>query len=248
MLDYQVLVIDPREEYANGWDVRGRAALARHARRRDRRTQARRPYGVVALTHDPKLDDLALMEALKSRRSTSARSAREEQRGRAAAPDEEFDVTEARSRACTARWACTSARRRRRRSRWHPRRDDRGAPRLPHSSAGGHRRGGQRGRRLCDVSARRGADFGTNPSRRRVVRRLAARRPRNATLDWQRLQLLGQCRLATCPHHRRVCASHPQPRAWRCWPRFRLCSAAAPPQRRSCPTTPHLPGARRPSW
>jgi len=66
MLDYQVLVIDPREEYAGGWDVPG-VSLERGmpddilaAGHLDGHT------AVVALTHDPKIDDLALMEALKS--------------------------------------------------------------------------------------------------------------------------------------------------------------------------------------
>jgi xanthine dehydrogenase accessory factor len=66
MLDYQVLVIDPREEYANGWDVQG-VPLDRGMP--DDVLAAGHLDGhsaVVALTHDPKIDDLALMEALKS--------------------------------------------------------------------------------------------------------------------------------------------------------------------------------------
>jgi xanthine dehydrogenase accessory factor len=66
MLDYQVAVVDPREEYANGWDLQG-AALDRGMP--DDVIAAANLDGhcaVVALTHDPKLDDLALMEALKS--------------------------------------------------------------------------------------------------------------------------------------------------------------------------------------
>ena len=66
MLDYQVLVIDPREEYANGWDVQG-VPLERGMP--DDVLAAGHLDGhsaVVALTHDPKIDDLALMEALKS--------------------------------------------------------------------------------------------------------------------------------------------------------------------------------------
>jgi len=65
-LDYQVTICDPREEYTETWDVPG-VALVRtmpddtvQAMRLDERC------AVVALTHDPKLDDLALMEALKS--------------------------------------------------------------------------------------------------------------------------------------------------------------------------------------
>jgi len=66
MLDYQVQVIDPREEYASGWDVQG-VPLDRGMP--DDVLAAGHLDGhsaVVALTHDPKIDDLALMEALKS--------------------------------------------------------------------------------------------------------------------------------------------------------------------------------------
>ncbi len=65
-LDYHVTVCDPREEYSATWDVPG-VTLVRtmpddtvHAMQLDERC------AVVALTHDPKLDDLALMEALRS--------------------------------------------------------------------------------------------------------------------------------------------------------------------------------------
>jgi len=65
-LDYQVTICDPREEYTETWDIPG-VTLVRTmpddtvlALRLDERC------AVVALTHDPKLDDLALMEALKS--------------------------------------------------------------------------------------------------------------------------------------------------------------------------------------
>lgn len=65
-LDYQVIVCDPREEYAGAWDIADTELVtvmpddAVVAYGPDRRT------AVVALTHDPKLDDLALLEALKS--------------------------------------------------------------------------------------------------------------------------------------------------------------------------------------
>jgi xanthine dehydrogenase accessory factor len=65
-LDYQVTICDPREEYTETWDIPG-VSLVRTmpddtvlAMKLDERC------AVVALTHDPKLDDLALMEALKS--------------------------------------------------------------------------------------------------------------------------------------------------------------------------------------
>ena len=66
MLDYQVVVIDPREEYYSGWDMPG---LEVNRGMPDDVIAALNLDGhsaVVALTHDPKLDDLALMEALKS--------------------------------------------------------------------------------------------------------------------------------------------------------------------------------------
>ncbi len=66
MLDYHVSVIDPREEYAAGWDL---AAVPLDRGMPDDVIAAANLDGhsaVVALTHDPKLDDLALMEALKS--------------------------------------------------------------------------------------------------------------------------------------------------------------------------------------
>ncbi len=65
-LDYQVIVCDPREEYADTFGVPG-AELRREMP--DDLLKALRIDGhtaVIALTHDPKLDDLALMEALVS--------------------------------------------------------------------------------------------------------------------------------------------------------------------------------------
>jgi xanthine dehydrogenase accessory factor len=65
-LDYAVTVCDPREEYRAAWQVSG-APLVRDmpddavvAFKPDART------AIVALTHDPKLDDMALLEALRS--------------------------------------------------------------------------------------------------------------------------------------------------------------------------------------
>ncbi len=66
MLDYHVVVIDPREEYAAGWDL---AAVKLDRGMPDDVVRSLNLDGhsaLVALTHDPKLDDLALMEALKS--------------------------------------------------------------------------------------------------------------------------------------------------------------------------------------
>jgi xanthine dehydrogenase accessory factor len=63
-LDYAVTICDPREEYADGWLVPGTELVRTMP---DDTVTAFRPdkhTAIVALTHDPKLDDLALMEAL----------------------------------------------------------------------------------------------------------------------------------------------------------------------------------------
>lgn len=93
---FAVTVCDPREEYRGSWSVAGATVVSDMpddvvlAFRPDRRSC------VVALTHDPKLDDLALLEALNteafyvggigSRRNNEARRAR---------MIEHFDQTEA---------------------------------------------------------------------------------------------------------------------------------------------------------
>jgi xanthine dehydrogenase accessory factor len=65
-MDYHVTVCDPREEYREGWQVDGVDVV--HAMPDDLVVEMKLDSrsAVVALTHDPKLDDLALMEALKS--------------------------------------------------------------------------------------------------------------------------------------------------------------------------------------
>lgn len=65
-LGYRVHVCDPRREYADGWDVPGAERIVLPP---DEAVMGWAPdprSAVVALTHDPKLDDLALLEALKS--------------------------------------------------------------------------------------------------------------------------------------------------------------------------------------
>jgi xanthine dehydrogenase accessory factor len=65
-LGYEVIVCDPRDEYASGFAIEG-VLLSRQMP--DDLLAAQKPDGhtaVIALTHDPKLDDLALMEALTS--------------------------------------------------------------------------------------------------------------------------------------------------------------------------------------
>jgi xanthine dehydrogenase accessory factor len=65
-LGYQVLVCDPRVEYSQGWDVPGATWLPGMPDDVVQELGLDPHSAVVALTHDPKLDDLALLEALKS--------------------------------------------------------------------------------------------------------------------------------------------------------------------------------------
>jgi len=65
-LDYQVTVCDPREEYTETWDVPGITLVKTMPDDTVIAMNLDERCAVVALTHDPKLDDLALMEALKS--------------------------------------------------------------------------------------------------------------------------------------------------------------------------------------
>jgi xanthine dehydrogenase accessory factor len=67
MLEFQVIVCDPREEFTADWNMPGVSLQpgmpddAVLAIQTDART------AIVAITHDPKLDDMALLEALKSK-------------------------------------------------------------------------------------------------------------------------------------------------------------------------------------
>jgi xanthine dehydrogenase accessory factor len=65
-LDYQVTICDPREEYTETWDIQGVTLVRTMPDDTVKAMQLDERCAVVALTHDPKLDDLALMEALKS--------------------------------------------------------------------------------------------------------------------------------------------------------------------------------------
>ncbi|HEV3240764.1 MAG TPA: XdhC family protein [Casimicrobiaceae bacterium] len=65
-LDYQVTVCDPREEYTETWDIPGVTLVKTMPDDTVLAMCLDERCAVVALTHDPKLDDLALLEALKS--------------------------------------------------------------------------------------------------------------------------------------------------------------------------------------
>ena len=66
MLDFEVVCCDPREEYHLGWDIAGTTFSRAMPDDLAQQLQLDLHSAVVALAHDPKLDDLALLEALKS--------------------------------------------------------------------------------------------------------------------------------------------------------------------------------------
>ena len=63
---FTVTVCDPREEYRRGWSVPGVKLTAEMPDDVVLSFKPDRRSCVIALTHDPKLDDLALLEALKT--------------------------------------------------------------------------------------------------------------------------------------------------------------------------------------
>jgi xanthine dehydrogenase accessory factor len=93
---FAVTVCDPREEYRSAWSVPGAKVLSEMPDDVVTAFKADRRSCVIALTHDPKLDDLALLEALEtdafyigaigSRRNNDARHQR---------MAEHFDLSEA---------------------------------------------------------------------------------------------------------------------------------------------------------
>ena len=66
MLDFEVICCDPREEYHLTWQLPGTRVMAGMPDDVVVALQLDARSAVVAVTHDPKLDDLALLEALKS--------------------------------------------------------------------------------------------------------------------------------------------------------------------------------------
>jgi xanthine dehydrogenase accessory factor len=65
-VDFQVFVCDPREEYRGAWRAQGATWVEGMP---DDAVLAFRPDGhsvILTVSHDPKLDDMALLEALKS--------------------------------------------------------------------------------------------------------------------------------------------------------------------------------------
>jgi len=65
-LDYHVTVCDPREEFADEWNLPGAPLNRGYPDDVVQQMNLDGHSAVVAVTHDPKLDDAALLEALKS--------------------------------------------------------------------------------------------------------------------------------------------------------------------------------------
>ena len=66
MLDYRVLVCDPRPQLVEDWDLEG-VEVVQGMPDDVVRERVRDQYSIViTLTHDPRIDDMALMEALAS--------------------------------------------------------------------------------------------------------------------------------------------------------------------------------------
>ena len=94
-LDFQVFVCDPREEYHTAWRVPGSVFVDAMP---DDAVLAFKPDGhtvIVTVSHDPKLDDMALMEALKTPAfyigAVGSKKTSDERRARL----REFDLSEA---------------------------------------------------------------------------------------------------------------------------------------------------------
>ncbi len=66
MLDFEVICCDPREEYHLTWDIPGTTFSKAMPDDLVVELQLDPHSAVIAVTHDPKLDDMALLEALKS--------------------------------------------------------------------------------------------------------------------------------------------------------------------------------------
>ncbi|WP_186064820.1 XdhC family protein [Burkholderia gladioli] len=65
-LDYAITVCDPRESYSDDWDLPGTTLVREMPDDVVTTMRLDANSAVIALTHDPKLDDLALMEALRT--------------------------------------------------------------------------------------------------------------------------------------------------------------------------------------
>lgn len=63
-LEYAIEVCDPRAEYRDAWPLAGVTVAAAHPDDHIAAADCNAQTAIVALTHDPKIDDLAMIEAL----------------------------------------------------------------------------------------------------------------------------------------------------------------------------------------
>lgn len=67
LLDFEVLICDPREEFVQGWEAQHGRFVPGMPDEAVLNIQTDERTAIVALTHDPRLDDMALLTALNSR-------------------------------------------------------------------------------------------------------------------------------------------------------------------------------------
>jgi xanthine dehydrogenase accessory factor len=67
LLDFEVLICDPRSEFVNGWEEQHGRFVSGMPDEAVLNIQTDERTAIVALTHDPRLDDMALLTALDSR-------------------------------------------------------------------------------------------------------------------------------------------------------------------------------------
>jgi xanthine dehydrogenase accessory factor len=95
LLDFEVLVCDPREEYAATMAILGAQWVFGMPHDLVRELAPDAHTAIVALTHDPMLDDMALLEALKSNAFyVGTLGSRRNQETRKQRLAEHFDLTE----------------------------------------------------------------------------------------------------------------------------------------------------------
>ncbi len=66
MMNYRVIICDPREDATRSWDIDGAELVSMMPDEAVHAYADHSRSGVITLTHDPKLDDMALMDALES--------------------------------------------------------------------------------------------------------------------------------------------------------------------------------------
>jgi xanthine dehydrogenase accessory factor len=67
LLDFEVLICDPRSEFVYGWEEQHGRFVSGMPDEAVLNIQTDERTAIVALTHDPRLDDMALLTALDSR-------------------------------------------------------------------------------------------------------------------------------------------------------------------------------------